>query len=96
MDYIACQAPLSMGLPRQEYWSGLPFLSSGDLPEPGIKAVSPALAGRFSITEPPGTPPIAFYMAIKKSWSLQSWTELREGLFSCDVKRKKKQQLDKE
>ena len=43
MDYIAHQAPLSMLFPRQEYWSGLPFLSSGDLPLPEIKPVSPAL-----------------------------------------------------
>ena len=41
---IACQAPLSMGFPRQEYWSGLPFPSPGDLPNPGIKPMSPALA----------------------------------------------------
>ena len=40
---VACQAPLSGVFPRQEYWSGLPFLSSGDLPDPGIKPVSPAL-----------------------------------------------------
>ena len=40
---IAHQAPLSMGFPRQEYWSGLPFPSPGDLPEPGIKPGCPAL-----------------------------------------------------
>ena len=54
---VAHQAPLSMGFPRQEYWSGLPFPTPGDLPNPGIKLVSPAypaLAGRFFITEPPG------------------------------------------
>ena len=46
----AHQAPLSMGFPRQEYWSGLPFPSSGDLSNPGIKPtslVSPALVARF-------------------------------------------------
>ena len=46
----ALQAPLSMGFSRQEYWSGLPFLSPGDLPEPGIEPVSfvsPALASEF-------------------------------------------------
>ena len=53
---IVHQAPLSMGFSRQEYWSGLPFLSPGDLPKPGIKPVSPALAGRFFTTEPPGKP----------------------------------------
>ena len=40
---IACQAPLSMGFPRQEYWSGFPFSSPKDLPHPGIKPASPAL-----------------------------------------------------
>ena len=52
----ACQSPLSMGFSRQEYWSGLPFPSAGDLPDPGFKPVSPALAGRFFTTEPPGKP----------------------------------------
>ena len=40
---VVHQAPLSMGLPRQEYWSGLPFPFAGDLPDAGIKPVSPAL-----------------------------------------------------
>ena len=40
---VAHQAPLSMGFSRQEYWSGLPFPSPGDLPHPGIKPRSPAL-----------------------------------------------------
>ena len=47
---IAYQAPPSMGFSRQEYWSGLPFPSPGDLPDPGIESTSltsPALAGRF-------------------------------------------------
>ena len=39
---VVCQAPLSMGFSRQEYWSGLPFTSSGDLPNPGTEPVSPA------------------------------------------------------
>ena len=39
---IACKAPLSMGFPSQEYWSGLPFPPPGDLPDPGIKPVPPA------------------------------------------------------
>jgi len=42
-----------MGFLRQEYWGGLPFPSPGDLPDPGIKLTSPALAGRFFTTEPP-------------------------------------------
>ena len=40
---VAYQAPLSMGFSRQEYWSGLPFPSPGDLPNPGIKPRSPVL-----------------------------------------------------
>ena len=50
----SCQAPLSMGFPRQENQSGLPFPSPRDLPNPGIKPTSSALAGRFFIAEPPG------------------------------------------
>ena len=44
------------GFPRQEYWSGLPFATPGDLPNLGIKPTSPALAGRNLTTEPPGNP----------------------------------------
>ena len=40
----ACQAPLSMRLPREKYWSGLPFPSPGDLPDPGFEPVSPAIS----------------------------------------------------
>ena len=54
---VACQAPLSMEFFRQVYWSGLPFHFPGDFPNPGIKPkslVSPALAGGFFTTTPPG------------------------------------------
>ena len=64
------QAPLSMGFPRQEYWSGLPFLSPGDLPHPGIEPRSPALAGGFFTTEPPR----AAHRHIGRQ--LQVWLEL--------------------
>ena len=56
---VACQAPLSMGLSRQESWSGLPFSSPGNLPDPEIEPVSlvfPALAGRFFSAVPFGKP----------------------------------------
>ena len=53
---VVHQAPLSMVFFRQEYWSGLPFPTPGDLPDPGIKPMSSALAGRFFTTEPPGKP----------------------------------------
>ena len=56
LQRVARQAPLSMGFPRQEYWSGLPCSPPGDLPDPGIEPVSPALAGRFFTTEPPRKP----------------------------------------
>ena len=51
---VARQAPLSVGFSRQEYWSGLPSPSPGDLPDPGIKPATPTLASGFFITEPPG------------------------------------------
>ena len=50
----ARQASLPMRFSRQEYWSGLPFLSPRGLPNSGIEPASPALAGRFFTTEPPG------------------------------------------
>ena len=53
---VACQAPLSMGFPRQGYWNSLPFPFPGDLARPGIEPTSPVLAGRFFTTEPPGKP----------------------------------------
>ena len=53
---VACQAPLSTGFSRQEYWSRLPFPSPRDTPDPGIKPGSPALQLGFLPTEPPGKP----------------------------------------
>ena len=53
---VAHQAPPSMGFSRHAYWSGLPFPPPGDLPDPGIEPASPALAGGFLTTEPPGKP----------------------------------------
>ena len=56
---VVHQVPLSMGFSRQEFWDGLPFPPPRDLPYPGIKPmspVSPALAGWFFTTKPPGKP----------------------------------------
>ena len=53
---VALEAPLLMGFPSQEYWSGLLFPSPGDLPNPGIKPTSPAWAGGFFTLVPPGKP----------------------------------------
>ena len=63
---VDCQAPLAMGFYRQEYWSGLPFLSPGDLSDPEIEpasSVSPT-ADRFFTTEPPGK--LHFYLVAGK------------------------------
>ena len=51
---VARQAPLSMGFSRQEYWSGLPFPSPGDLPDPGIKTRSPEVQADSLPSEPLG------------------------------------------
>ena len=51
---VACQAPLSMGFSRQEYWSGLPFPSPGDLSDSGIEPRSPSLQADALPSEPPG------------------------------------------
>ena len=51
---VAHQAPLSKGFPRQEYWSGLPFPAPGELPDPGIKFMSPALQADSLPSESPG------------------------------------------
>ena len=53
---VTCQAPHSLGFPRQKYWSTLPFPTPGDLPDLGIEPVSPALAGRLFTILPPGKP----------------------------------------
>ena len=53
---VAYQALPSMGFSRQEYWSGLPFPSPGDLPHPGIEPRSPAFQADALTSEPPGKP----------------------------------------
>ena len=77
---VDCQAPLSMKFPRQEYWSGWPFPTLGYLPDPGIKPMSPespALAGGFFTTVPPGKPClIPFFMT--------TWREPRVASISLD------------
>ena len=60
---VACQAPLLMGFSRQEYWSGVPFPSPGDLP-PGTEAGSPALQADSLPSEPPGK--AGFNLPIKR------------------------------
>ena len=67
---VAYQAPPSMGFSRQEYWSGLPFPSPGDLPGPGIEPRSPAFQADTLTSEPPGKP-----------WYCQIFFYSRETLF---------------
>ena len=66
---VAYQAPPSVGFSRQEYWSGLPFPSPGDLPNPGIEPGSPALQADALPSEPPGK-------------TQKYGTEIKEGLYS--------------
>ena len=64
---IAHQAPLSLGFPRQEYWSGLPFPSPGDLSDPGIEPMSPALQADFLPLSHLGSPS-NYLLKTKKSF----------------------------
>ena len=57
---VARQAPLSMGFSRQEYWSGLPFPSRGDIPDPGIEPGSPVFQADALTSEPPGKPKLLY------------------------------------
>ena len=71
-----CSPPgsLFMEFSRQEYWSGLPFSTPGDLPGPGIEPISPAspaLAGRVFIIEPPGKPKFRVYLPHISKWAFQ-------------------------
>ena len=66
---VAQQAPLSRGFSRQEHWSGLPFPSSGDLPDPGIEptyTAFPMLADGFFTTESPEKSPRTSHLCIFK------------------------------
>ena len=89
---IACQAPLPMEFSRQEYWSGLPFPTSEDLPNLGIQPTflaSPALAGEFFTTSPPGEQTVRYQ---HKNRNLDKWNMIESpeissciyGQFICD------------
>ena len=79
---IACQAPLSLGFPRQEYWSAWPSPSPEGLPDPGIEPASPVLAGGFFTTEPPGKPSSEALNFRKLSESpVSQWYGNNEGNF---------------
>ena len=74
---VAYMAPLSMEFSRQEYWSGLPFPSPGDLPYPRIKPRSPALQADALPSEPPGK------STLKKGYSNICCLKLIECTFLC-------------
>ena len=73
----AYQAPLSLGFPSQEYWNGLPFPSPGDLPDPGIKSVSPALqADSLSLSYQRSS----WYADHNKLWKIPKEVEIPDHL----------------
>ena len=76
---VALQAPLSMGFSRQEYWSGLPSPSPGDLPDPGIKPRSPTLWADSLPSEPPGKPnhkPWCFIIKAQSLWLVKTFSTI--------------------
>ena len=73
---VAHQAPPSMGFSRQEYWSGLPFPSPGDLPDPGVEPRSPTLQVDALTSEPPGKPHYNMELDIKLGGSKQLHREV--------------------
>ena len=75
---VAHQAPPSMGFFRQEYWSGLPFPSPGDLPDPGIEARSPTLQADALTSAPPGKP-------LKYKNTVSQKTSYRDTELLCSV-----------
>ena len=84
---VAHQAPPSMGFSRQEYWSGLPFPSPGDLPHPGMEPRSPALKADALPSEPPGKSHVYnSHSRIRKQASL-AFTRYRGG---AEGRRKRK------
>ena len=83
---VTHQAHLSMGFPRQEYLSGLPFSSPGDLPDPEIKPTSLALASRFFTTEPPGKPKnvlLTHKNTFVCKWTVELTSAETDGSITC-------------
>ena len=85
---VARQASLSMGFSRQEYWSGLPFPSPGDLPNQGIESRSPALQADSLLSESgswwwTGRPGVLQFMGSQSRTRLSDWTELNWAIYLC-------------
>ena len=78
---VACQAPTSMGLSQQEYWSGLPFSFPGDLPDPEIEPVSPELQVDSLSTEQLGKPEFLTGIKMCKDENILCWKSLIPFLF---------------
>ena len=89
---VALQAPLFMEFSRQEYWSGLPFPTPEDLPDPGMEPeslASPALAGRFFTTAPPGKPQYIHRYMYENAYHpvVGTWVKLETFSTSISVER---------
>ena len=89
---VAHQAPLGMGFSRQECWSGLPFPTPGDLPNPGIEPTSPILAGRFLPLAPPGKADPEFCLCLGveiTAWAERLCTCFHAGLSTLPVQERR-------
>ena len=80
---IACKSPLSVGFSRQEYWSGLPYLPPGDLPNPGIKPRSPTLQVDSLLSETPGKLKNTGVGSLSLLQGIFLTQELKRGLLLC-------------
>ena len=82
-------APPSMGFPWQEYWSWWPFPPSWDLPDPKIEPVSPALAGGFFTTDPPGKPRNTWWgtgdQIANTHWIIEKAREFQKNIYFCFI-----------
>ena len=80
---VACQAPLSMEFSRQEYWSGYPFPSPGNLPDPGMEPQSPAFWADSLSSEPPGKPKSSHIPNNIKPLNIHDNLVLQNKISSC-------------
>ena len=85
---VAHQAPLSMGFSGQEYWSGLPFPSPGDLPDPGIEPRTPALQADTLPSKPAGNPHLTIRQITGKGQSTKRLTSAPQSCQDCQKQRK--------
>ena len=85
---VAHQAPPSMEFSRQEYWSGVPFPSAGDLPNPGIEPGSPTLWADTLLSEPPGNPKKWERKSLSRVWLFATpWTVAHQAPQSMEFSR---------